>query len=584
MASKKFLFLVVSFCLLASFGYSQRVGSSYDVKDSSLVPAKRMPQHTEFLNGQYNFPSKPRNQWEIGIKGGLFQVSGDIPAQFVSPGFGLHVRKAFGYIFSLRMEYMYGIGKGYSFRENQNFGKNPAWGANIGNAGQMYSAPFNEAGVGGLVNQYSSVYHWTGNLADRSRPFDKVFYNYKTKVQDLSIQGVVTLNNVRFHKSKTGFNIYGFAGVGGSIYDTKVDALGADGQKYTEFNTLTQSSYKNRRDFIKNMKNNILDGEFETAAENQGERRPKLFGDTFKPSGTVGMGIAFKLSNRLNLALEDRWTFVKDDLLDGQRWQEHAFGDAVLTRDFDSYNYMSLGLNINLGAKSVEPLWWLNPLDYAYSEIRNPRLMRLPKPVLPDTDADGVTDQFDREQTPAGCPVDSHGVSLDTDGDGVPDCKDKELITPTTCQPVDADGVGKCPVPCPDEKCFEGYIKKGNNDCATTMGALPSVSFKAGSNKLSDDAKAVLATVAAKLRNNPGCKVVVVGYCSSNKKEQQLSWDHVNAVINYFVDKEGVSQDRFIFNYGQEGGDCNTVDLRAAAEGEDGPNKVEPPHPNLRKG
>lgn len=584
MASKKFLFLVVSFCLLASFGYSQRVGSSYDVKDSSLVPGKRMPQHTEFLNGQYNFPSKPRNQWEIGIKGGLFQVSGDIPAQFVSPGFGLHVRKAFGYIFSLRMEYMYGIGKGYSFRENQNFGKNPAWGANIGNPGQMYSAPFNEAGVGGLVNQYSSVYHWTGNLADRSRPFDKVFYNYKTKVQDLSIQGVVTLNNVRFHKSKTGFNIYGFAGVGGSVYDTKVDALGADGQKYTEFNTLTQASYKNRRDFIKTMKNDILDGEFETAAENQGERRPKLFGNTFKPSGTVGMGIAFKLSNRLNLALEDRWTFVKDDLLDGQRWQEHAFGDAVLTRDFDSYNYMSVGLNINLGAKSVEPLWWLNPLDYAYSEIRNPRLMRLPKPVLPDTDADGVTDQFDREQTPAGCPVDSHGVSLDTDGDGVPDCKDKELITPTTCQPVDADGVGKCPVPCPDEKCFEGYIKKGNNDCATTMGALPSVSFKAGSNKLSDDAKAVLATVAAKLRNNPGCKVVVVGYCSSNKKEQQLSWDHVNAVINYFVDKEGVSQDRFIFNYGQEGGDCNTVDLRAAAEGEDGPNKVEPPHPNLRKG
>lgn len=92
----------------------------------------------------------------------------------------------------------------------------------------------------------------------------------------------------------------------------------------------------------------------------------------------------------------------------------------------------------------------VEPLDYAYSEIRNPRLMRLPKPVLPDTDADGVTDQFDREQTPAGCPVDSHGVSLDTDGDGVPDCKDKELITPTYCQPVDADGVGKCPVACPD--------------------------------------------------------------------------------------------------------------------------------------
>jgi len=577
MASKKYLFLAVSFCLLASYGFSQRVGTSYDVKDSSLVPGKRMPQHTEFLNGSYNFPSKPRNQWEIGVKGGLFQVSGDIPAQFVSPGFGAHVRKAFGYIFSLRLEYMYGIGKGYSFRAAQNYAKNPAWGANIADPNQRYSAPQQINGVGTPLIVSSKTRLTT-------TPLEQVFYNYKTKVQDLSLEAVFTLNNVRFHKSKTGFNIYGFAGVGGSIYDTKVNSLDEDAnnQKYN-FNSITQASYKNRRDFIKDMKKNILDGSFETAAENQGERRPKLFGDTFKPSGTVGMGIAFKLSNRINLALEDRWTIIKDDLLDGQRWQEQPWGDATLTRDFDSYNYMTVGLNINLGAKSVEPLWWLNPLDYAYSEIRNPRLMRLPKPVLPDTDADGVTDQFDREQTPAGCPVDSHGVSLDTDGDGVPDCKDKELITPTYCQPVDADGVGKCPVACPDpEKCPD-LFKPKTVDCAALMGALPSVSFKAGSNKLSDDSKAVLATVASKLRNNPGCKVVVVGYCSSNKKEQQLSWDHVNAVINYFVDKEGVSQDRFIFNYGQEGGDCNTVDLRAAAEGEDGPNRVEPPHPALRK-
>jgi hypothetical protein len=49
------------------------------------------------------------------------------------------------------------------------------------------------------------------------------------------------------------------------------------------------------------------------------------------------------------------------------------------------------------------------------------------------------------------------------------------------------------------------------------------------------------------------------------------------------VDNEGISADRFIFNYGQEGGDCNTVDMRVAADGEDGPNRVEPPHPNLRK-
>jgi outer membrane protein OmpA-like peptidoglycan-associated protein len=226
----------------------------------------------------------------------------------------------------------------------------------------------------------------------------------------------------------------------------------------------------------------------------------------------------------------------------------------------------------------------LNPLDYAYAEIRNPKIMKLPKPVLPDSDGDGVTDQFDREQTPAGCPVDTHGVSRDTDGDGVPDCKDKELVTPTYCQPVDADGVGKCP--CPDSSCILPYLrnlKPAGGDCAEKLGMLPSVSFKAGSPKLSKDAEAVLASVAARMRNNPECKVVVIGYCASDKKQQQMSWDHVNAVITYLVEKEGISAERFIFNYGQEGGDCNTVDLRGAAEGEEGPNTVAPPHPNLHK-
>ncbi|HPG12327.1 MAG TPA: OmpA family protein, partial [Chitinophagaceae bacterium] len=510
----------------------------------------------------YNFPAKPRNQWEIGIKAGLFQVSGDIPAKFFSPGFGAHIRKAFGYIFSMRLEYLYGIGKGQHWRYSGNYRKNSAW--------------FDTGYPGPAISGNGDLYYVSA--AGQAQSGEPVYYNYKTVTQDLSLQGVVTLNNIRFHKAKTGFNFYGFAGIGGTIYDTKVNAL--NGNSKYNFASISQGTYKTRKETLDALKS-LMDDSYETPAENHGDRRPKLFGDTFKPSATVGAGVAFKLSNRLNLAIEDRWTFIKDDLLDGQRWQESAWGDAAQTRDFDSYNYMSVGLNINLGAKSVEPLWWLNPLDYAYSEIRNPRLMRLPKPVLPDSDGDGVTDQFDQEQTPQGCPVDSHGVSKDTDGDGVPDCKDKQLITPSYCQPVDADGVGNCP--CPDESCYEGLIAKGGDDCAALLGPLPSVAFKSNSNNLSSDAKAVLAVVAAKMRNNPGCKVVVMGYCSSNKREQQLSWDHVNKVINYMVDSEGISSDRFIFNYAQEGGDCNTVDLRAAAEGEDGPNTVEPPHPNLRK-
>src|SRR5688572_13596639 len=105
MASKKYTFLAGILCLLASGSFAQ-IGASYDVKDSSVIPSKRMPQHTEFLNGTYNFPAKPRNQWEIGIKAGMFAISGDVPGLTPTPGFGAHVRKAFGYVFSLRLEYL----------------------------------------------------------------------------------------------------------------------------------------------------------------------------------------------------------------------------------------------------------------------------------------------------------------------------------------------------------------------------------------------------------------------------------------------------------------------------------------------
>ncbi|GAC1420814.1 MAG: hypothetical protein NVS9B7_29450 [Flavisolibacter sp.] len=553
MASKKYSFLTGVLCLLASFGFSQTttttrtgtVGTSYDITDSSVIPSRRLPQYTEFLNGTYNYPAKPRNQWEVGIKGGAFNVSGHVASIFPTPGFGVHVRKAFGYVFSLRLEYMYGIGKGLNY---------------VASSGYLNNAPWIAAGY---------------------TPPNSVYYNYRTHVQDLSLEGVFALNNIRFHKSGTGVSFYGFAGIAGMIYDTRINIRNAAGGIY-DFSGINGNVYKNRkatRDALKK----LMDNTYETPALSEGVRRPKLFGQTFRPVGNLGVGVAFKLSNRVNLAIEDRFTITKDQYIDGEPYQEHPASDPALAGQHDAYNYATVGLNFNLGSKSVQPLWWLNPLDYAYQEIRKPRMMILPKPVLPDADGDGVTDQFDMETTPAGCPVDTHGVSLDTDGDGVPDCRDKEKITPTYCQPVDADGVGKCP--CPDSSCFAKYKMMQGGECAANLGSLPSVTFGGSGFSLNNDAKGLLASIAARMRQNGECKIVVTSYCASSKAEQQRSWDRVNAVINYLVEKEGISQDRFFWQIGQQGGDCNTVDFRAAGDADMAlPTTIPAPHPNLSRG
>lgn len=518
MASSKHKLLYLGIFFLVSVTASAQDTDVYNIYDSTVISPKGMAQQNEFMNNTYDFPAKPRNEIELGISGGMFSVSSDVAAKLPTIGASIHLRKALGYLFSLRLQYVYGIAKGLNWKGSYGYTNNSAWNTN-------YS----------VANG------------------DVVYYNYKAKVQDLGLQGIFTLNNIRFHKQKTAMVIYGGVGIGATIYNTKVNAL--NGNTPYNFSSINNSGYKDRKD-IRDALKSMMDDSYETDAENNRTNLPVLGDNTLKPSGSVLAGIAFKLGKRVNLALEDRFTFIKDDLLDGQQWQEHPVSEPAQTRDFDTYNYLSLGLNFNLGSKSIEPLWWINPLDYAYSEINNPKHMKIPKPVFDDADGDGVVDQLDREpNTPAGCPVDTHGVTKDTDGDGVPDCKDKQLITPTECQPVDADGVGKCP----DPECCKNMVPVS----ACQIGDLPSVSFRGNSGTLSSDAQAMLATIASKMKNNAGCNITVTGYPSASKSAQALCNKRIDAIKAYLTEKEGISADRIMTGCEVGGGDANTVDIRA---------------------
>ena len=446
--------------------------------------------------------------------------------------------------------------RGQNWKSSAAFAKNEAWGAYFGQV-RTAAGPIairNRAGV---------------NSTNPGGAQDVVFYNYKTKLQDLSLQGIFTFNNVRFHKAKTGLIIYGGGGIGASLYRTKVNALDANNQPYRALFNATQAKlaagdpYKIRKDIRSDLKNG-MDDTYETDAQsNRGTRStvPGIDGKTIKPSGNILAGIAFKLGKRINLAIEDRFTFVKTDLLDGQQWQEQPESDAAQTRDFDSYNYASVRLNFNLGGKAVEPLYWLNPLDYAYSELNTPKHMKLPKPTFEDADGDGVLDQLDREpNTPAGCPVDTHGVTKDTDGDGVPDCKDKQLITPTECQPVNADGVGKCP----DPECCKNIVAGPGGTTTNCPSDYPSLMFKGNVQTLSNDTRAMLASVASKMKANPTCNISVTGYPEASKAAQAVCNNRNEAIKMYLVEREGISADRISTNCEvSDGVNKNTVDIKS---------------------
>ena len=90
----------------------------------------------------------------------------------------------------------------------------------------------------------------------------------------------------------------------------------------------------------------------------------------------------------------------------------------------------------------------------------------------------------------------------------------------------------------------------------------------------------LLDAVAVQMRNNPSCKVKVLGHPESNKSSQQKAYDRVEAIIKYLVEKQGIAESRFIFAYEGGNGDSNTVDLMGTTE--EGPNTVPAPHPQLK--
>jgi OOP family OmpA-OmpF porin len=415
------------------------------------------------------------------------------------------------------------------------------------------------------LRPYLSYYSLNGTV-NRTTNSDPNARDYKTTSLSLGLDAITSLSTISHYRGNPKFNFYILFGAGVLTANiNKKDAAG-NYQQYYQTNSYGQ----------------IL--------TSLGDKNGGLYGPTVVvPCVNLGGGIAYKLNDRINIGLEARNSLTNYDYFDGFA--------SIYSNAFDAIWQSTARINYNLGNKSkrVEPLWWINPNNYVYSELNTPdHLKNKLKVKLDDADADGITDQFDLQpNTPAGVAVDARGRALDTDGDGVPDYKDKELLTRSECFPANADGVGTCPESacCKESKSEiiklqqtvdsfrNGTLKVGNS--GSVLPNLPSIQFKSGDAKLNRDNQRLLDAVAEQLKNNPNAKIKVLGHPEANKTSQQKAYDRVESIIKYLVDKKGISENRFIFAYDAGGsGDANTIDLQGTTE--DGPNTVPAPAPHLK--
>lgn len=595
---------------------SQPLQPRYDTDDQPFQKGKkREKQQQAFLQSKYHYPAKPKDKWEIGINFGLAFIDGDVNAYVQRPdqnfGVGVNVRKSLGYIFSLRAGYNFYLMTGRNWELDNNLRFNRALNPSP-NTNGLGSAPRYHDIHG--PNYYDNPRLAAGRTRlgyDLNRTF---IYNYRSWMHAGSIEAVVNLGNLLFHKERTKWNIYGFAGMTMALSQTRHDALDADGNVYDfseEKDIWVNGQFSPYVNAKKSLRNSVLDqlktkldGTYESYADNDNNVTGiKMW--TLIPGFSVGAGVSYRPVKFMSISLETKVILTGNDLIDGYRWAQDEY--ASLTRENDNISYTSLNFGFHIGTKKqIEPLYWLNPMDFAYKKIGDMDPNKIAEDLNKDTDEDGVPDRLDKEpKTPKGFPVDVKGISLDSDRDGVVDGKDKELHSPPGF-PIDELGVALVPPPaCCDEIAKGGggadgtgpggVAGRGGFDCSKME--LPSIYFDDDKYYIEPMAEGTMHSIAERMQMCPDFKLVVSGRDGSKtdrKYNEQLAYNRTATVVDYLVEKYGISRDRFIVKFDGAPRPKNAttlelkksrkVEFRYAVDGEMGESNPPAPHPGLKAG
>ena len=170
-----------------------------------------------------------------------------------------------------------------------------------------------------------------GNPDYASLPDNYVYQNHSTDIVDISGNLIVSLNRLR---ATTGLHLYLFGGLGGTGYTTKLDQLDASGSLY-DYTTIDPTIQKN---VVETELRALRDDDFETYAESGSEQ-------TWVLTPTVGAGLGYQLSPRVQMGFEYKVGFTQTDLLDGNQWD----AQSRLSLNKDIYHFASISFSFGIG-------------------------------------------------------------------------------------------------------------------------------------------------------------------------------------------------------------------------------------------
>jgi len=472
--------------------------------DSTVIPKSRAKQQSAFLSGDETYPPKPRNMWEVGIGLGTAFIASDVPSQL---GYGgeLYVRKALGYVVSLRVEGVYAVEYGLDWK-------------------RQTGLQFNDV-LNGNSGANLDYYHTTGYVYD----------NYYCQMENLNVNAVFALNNIGYHHpaKERKFIIDGIIGAAGLLYNTHINQLNASGNMYN-YNSIPAGASKTQT--ISDLKS-LQDNTYETEGD-QSPGHAKIGSQWLDPGFNAGFDLQYHLSKHFSISAEFLLTAVHDDDLSGDGYQ---FNGSVAR--FSAYHHEFITLGYTIGKHSVEPLYWQNPSDYTYDALKTMR--KGMADMLKDSDGDGVPDYLDQEpNTPAGQPVDAHGKALQLDKNGVPHYDVKGNYQPSTLVQSDLDSVNA----------QMGRLNKKMDQVAQDAANsqnwfLPMIFFDLNESNVKAEYYPELKYVATVMKAHPKLQIVITGNTdvrASENYNKKLSEKRAENTRDYLVKTYGIDAGRFV--------------------------------------
>jgi len=518
---------VLSMAFVGSFA---QTGNEKVPQDTSALNKKYWLRQSLYENNESAFAPPRKDRWSFGIQKGVSLVSGDVRAER-GLGIGINARKSVSYLVSVRGQITTGYATGLNWRPSGGFLNNTALNG------------FNNPAL-----DYTTI------------PYPFVFYNYRMRYWDAGVHGMLNFGNMSFTNKAPTVSAYLFAGPGLMLYNTQIDAQDADFNEYDFSGIPTDETQEVKQDVLNGLRN-ILDGDYESQAEFF-SYKPSFRNRTVLPTAQFGIGIAFKMSEHVDISLEHRVTFTNDDLLDGQRWEETLTPSA----NNDFLHFSTIGINIRPGKKRQDSRWWSNPLEKPLEDITS--LKRVADRDVKDSDNDGVVDAMDLESgTPEGVAVDMRGRALDIDGDGIPDFRDKEPFSPKGAEidaggmAVDTDRDGVIDLYDQEANTPEGVHVdpkgveiKGISASGTVVPAitgmanpLPMIHFDLGKAEVKKEFYPDLLRVTRYLKANPNLKLVVIGHTDvqgSGSTNVNLSERRAENVMAILTSTFGIEEER----------------------------------------